>query len=175
MTYVQCVLIIFPRLLEKEEFKCFVLCRGICISFHIFPFVVTRLLCSDVSVWKTGNHIYAHAHRGRTQKTQAHTPRRTGPSRENWTARQLDSLIKYTRKNSARWFMQNFFFFCLDIYWIPYGLSSSSAFFSLFGRPAISPMKFPRSNQGDGFTPFKWPFNWLLNGNSILQKSTTND
>lgn len=73
-----------PRLLEKEEFKCFVLCRGICISFHIF---LPSLLacCADVSVWKTGNHIYAHAHRGRTQKTQAHTPRRLDKPR-NWTA-----------------------------------------------------------------------------------------
>lgn len=89
------ILIFIPRLLEKEEFKCFVLCRGICISFRVFlfpsVFILLRPAVFDVSVWKTGNHIYArtrthartHAKRTYAKNAIARTlSTRTGPSRE---------------------------------------------------------------------------------------------
>lgn len=80
------------------HFKCFVLCRGICISFRIFPPSSLPPVVLDVSVRKTGNHTYAI-------NVSTRTPRR------QWQAEKLNRVdspfLKYTRKNSARWFMQN--------------------------------------------------------------------
>ena len=103
MTYVQLRTYYIPRLLEKEEFKCFVLCRGICISFHIFLLSLLAC-CADVFVWKTGNHIYAHAHRDSRKKRSTHTyththhVHRTSRETESW---QLDSSIKYIYVRTA--------------------------------------------------------------------------
>lgn len=111
MTYVQLRTYYIPRLLEKEEFKCFVLCRGICISFHIFLLSLLAC-CADVFVWKTGNHIYAHAHRAHAKNaahthtythtyTYTHTHRACPQDSRETESRQLDSSIKYIYVRTA--------------------------------------------------------------------------
>lgn len=93
--------------------------RGICISFPYFLPILSLLACWLValtSLFEKPVITFTHTRASRgTHATKLSTRTYTyTPHTDDWTSRetkpqQLDSPIKYARKNSDRWFMQKFF------------------------------------------------------------------